>query len=334
MQRFAALTLLAATHALHVSSHGTLNLPESRNGRQAGLGLRQGGRTQPYSVAYWFSDLTHMEGNATIADTNCSLLTTQCAGSPRCEQEGCAGSRLARMPWRAPGSAVLTGGPCGTIGWDGAVPKGAIMRGTDLLPSTEPPVWRIGGVEKVAWGLAVNHGGGYSYRLCKAPTGNSSQLTDELTEECFQRTVLRFEGNTSTIVGPRGETFFTIPASRFITPDGAEWTRNPVPDTTGADADANDDAPNFPPPVPGLAGHCCDEGCPDGCGDGFGRHGFGRIWNIMDQVRVPRRLSPGDYVLSWRWDAEELPQVWTNCADVRLQAGIASKLEGGLGGSG
>ena len=31
-------------------AHGTLNLPESRNGAQAGLGLAQGGRTQPYSV--------------------------------------------------------------------------------------------------------------------------------------------------------------------------------------------------------------------------------------------------------------------------------------------
>ena len=40
----------------------------------------------------------------------------------------------------------------------------------------------------------------------------------------------------------------------------------------------------------------------------------------MDRVRVPSKLLPGNYVLSWRWDAEELPQVWTNCADVRLQA--------------
>lgn len=52
-----AVLLLLTTH---VSSHGTLNLPESRNGAQAGLGLLQGGRTQPYSVAYWFSDLTYM----------------------------------------------------------------------------------------------------------------------------------------------------------------------------------------------------------------------------------------------------------------------------------
>ena len=59
--------------------------------------------------------------------------------------------------------------------------------------------------------------------------------------------------------------------------------------------------------------HCCDAGCPDGCGDR-------PTWNIRDRVRVPPHLAPGDYVLSWRWDVEELPQVWSNCADVRLSA--------------
>jgi hypothetical protein len=50
--------------------------------------------------------------------TSPPVLTT----CPQCSaQTGCAGSRLARMPWRAPGTAPLTGGPCGTIGWDGAV---------------------------------------------------------------------------------------------------------------------------------------------------------------------------------------------------------------------
>ena len=47
--------------------------------------------------------------------------------------------------------------------------------------------------------------------------------------------------------------------------------------------------------------------------------GFGTIWSIMDRVQVPSNLPPGDYVLGWRWDTEELPQVWTNCADVQLR---------------
>ena len=65
-----------------------------------------------------------------------------------------------------------------------------------------------------------------------------------------------------------------------------------------------------------MAGHCCDDGCPDGCSKAGG---FGTIWSIMDRVQVPSNLPPGDYVLGWRWDTEELPQVWTNCADVQLR---------------
>ena len=28
-------------------------------------------------------------------------------------------------------------------------------------------------------------------------------------------------------------------------------------------------------------------------------------FNIIDQVKVPSDLPPGDYLLSWRWDAEQ-----------------------------
>jgi hypothetical protein len=220
-----ALALLSAARV--GNAHGTLNLPESRNGAQAGLGLGQGGRTQPYSVAYWYTDETRHTGNATIADDACALLTCyQCAQqAQQGGTGGCASSRQARTPWRAPGTAPLRGGPCGTIGWDGAVGRNAsITAGTDL-PSTSPAaVWRIGAAEKVAWGLAVNHGGGYMYRLC--PAGEA------LTEACFQRTPLAFVGNTSDIVGPHGETLYTIPATRTAvgtTPAGSQWTRNPVP---------------------------------------------------------------------------------------------------------
>jgi hypothetical protein len=52
MQRLIAALLLIA----QVCSHGTLNLPESRNGAQAGLGLKQGGWTQPYVVITLSSD--------------------------------------------------------------------------------------------------------------------------------------------------------------------------------------------------------------------------------------------------------------------------------------
>jgi hypothetical protein len=37
---------------------------------------------------------------------------------------------------------------------------------------------------------------------------------------------------------------------------------------------------------------------------------------IVDNVRVPE--AAGEYVLRWRWDTEQNPQVWTNCADITV----------------
>ena len=37
---------------------------------------------------------------------------------------------------------------------------------------------------------------------------------------------------------------------------------------------------------------------------------------VSDYVVLPEDLPPGDYVLGWRWDAEETAQVWANCTDV------------------
>lgn len=57
-----------------------------------------------------------------------------------------------------------------------------------------------GGTADVTWSMRNNHGGGYSYRLCKTPTGN---FTD-LTEECFKATQLDFVMDKQEIVFPNG----------------------------------------------------------------------------------------------------------------------------------
>ena len=41
---------------------------------------------------------------------------------------------------------------------------------------------------------------------------------------------------------------------------------------------------------------------------------------IVDVVRIPADLTPGAYVLGWRWDCEESTQVWASCADVTITA--------------
>ena len=35
-------------------------------------------------------------------------------------------------------------------------------------------------------------------------------------------------------------------------------------------------------------------------------------WTVMDELVVPAELEPGKYVLSFRWDCEQTPQVRTS----------------------
>ena len=35
-------------------------------------------------------------------------------------------------------------------------------------------------------------------------------------------------------------------------------------------------------------------------------------------VEVPENLEPGEYVLSFRWDCQQSPQVWNSCANIQI----------------
>jgi len=41
-------------------------------------------------------------------------------------------------------------------------------------------------------------------------------------------------------------------------------------------------------------------------------------WAIKDLVKVPESLEPGRYVLSFRWDCQQSPQVWNSCANIDI----------------
>eukprot|EP00041_Stephanoeca_diplocostata_P032279 m.1030567 g.1030567 ORF g.1030567 m.1030567 type:complete len:90 (+) comp24119_c0_seq7:1765-2034(+) len=40
---------------------------------------------------------------------------------------------------------------------------------------------------------------------------------------------------------------------------------------------------------------------------------------IADRVKVPD-VPPGKYVVRWRWDAEQSPQIWSGCGDIVIKA--------------
>lgn len=248
-------------------------------------------------------------------------------------------------PWRYPGASPVVD-PCGIASGEthdgnplnGARPPPGIphgMRGSRMPKLFKETVWIAGSITEVAWAIAANHGGGYQYRLCPAD--------EELTEECFQRMPLEFVGNVSWLqYGPDGldtANRTAIKATRVSEgtfPSGSTWSKNPVPmcgdSYTGGACDVHRlhplrcNAPAFPPPAPGVFGlgqaactleprdmdathHRCTCTTED-----FVKHSL--QFGIVDQVRVP--LTPGKYVLAWRWDTEQTPQVWGNCADVTI----------------
>ena len=232
--------------------------------------------------------------------------------------------RMRNNPWFAPGSAHVDD-PCGVAGGNlrgcigGPCMKNTYAygaRATDFkfhyqVKETE---WTRGGIAEVAWGIVANHGGGYSYRLCKFPIeGNSG-----LTEECFQRIPLKFVGTRQWVqygedVNTRVE-FRAVRVNTGTFPKGSQWTKNPIPACNGDDGGYSSNSSvclkgtQFAPPKPGLFGF--------GVNHLFNVPPFN--WSIVDKVNIPKDLEPGHYVLSFRWDCEQTSQVWNSCASIKL----------------
>ena len=40
--------------------------------------------------------------------------------------------------------------------------------------------------------------------------------------------------------------------------------------------------------------------------------------HVIDKIKVPSSLEPGDYVLSFRWDCKCTSQVFSSCANIQI----------------
>jgi len=255
-------------------------------------------------------------------------------------------------PWRAPGYAPVVD-PCGVAGaykqHGDPVPPGSKLGdlGSKLPKLGVKTEWTAGGVAEVGAMMGTNHGGGYVYSLC--PAG------EPITEECFQRTTLKFVDDHHTIRYLDNGTQFDIPAmsvNEGTWPKGSTWRRNPIPacncdngrgcvyDKKGTLTSAYADGAEPQPPhltcIDGDGGPQGHNDCKCPTGTQFPvpfDYGYGDklhwvklkpnspdryMWAVVDRVRVPE--VSGDFVLRWRWDCEQTPQVWSHCADVTIVA--------------
>jgi hypothetical protein len=175
----------------------------------------------------------------------------------------------------------------------------------------------IGEDVELAYGVEANHGGGYQYRLCPKPSNNM-----ELTEECFTQMPLTL-GDKAWIQWHGDKTnrteFKPLRTTEGTYPAGSQWSRNAIP-ACGIDGGVVNfgclfTPPQFEPPADDAYGFwgVHNAGSPS--------LGWGRVHSlsIVDQLTVPD-VTPGDYVLQFRYDAEQTSQVWNSCADVRINS--------------
>jgi len=313
------------------ASHGQMTHPPTRiQTAMAGAGTCQGGG------CLWFS-----QG----CQPGCSACTDKFSGDTCSEPGGTMAPTLndaklrtwqnysgvydftKRNPWRAPGHSPVFS-PCGIAGGgqtrhpgNGAVAPPGVTQGADGrdLPEGTKTQWAQGSVQDVAWSIIANHGGGYAYRLCPK--------SQDLTEACFQTTHLQYAEDQSWIqYGDDTSNRTAFPATRVnegTFPEGSVWTRNPIPACGqlggGVGSGVCEYPPQFDPEFPGLFGYgkatCFGVHCTAEQKQYFEDH---FRFNIIDQVIVPKDLDIGEYVLSFRWDCEQTPQVWAQCADITV----------------
>eukprot|EP00746_Dinoflagellata_sp_MGD_P030095 gnl/MRDRNA2_/MRDRNA2_17129_c0_seq1.p1 gnl/MRDRNA2_/MRDRNA2_17129_c0~~gnl/MRDRNA2_/MRDRNA2_17129_c0_seq1.p1 ORF type:complete len:399 (+),score=55.23 gnl/MRDRNA2_/MRDRNA2_17129_c0_seq1:54-1199(+) len=224
-------------------------------------------------------------------------------------------------PWRAPGLAPSFD-PCGMAGGGPkAGPESGEYNtteyakqgdlGSNLPESHHGTIWKAGDLATTGWYIRANHGGGYQYRLCPK--------SEPLTEECFRKTPLKFEGPQTLRWKDGSEENITgTYVSGDSVPDGSMWARNPLPVTP---------TPEFPAPC--KSGASPPVRAPKAEGEyGTDPGHCAGAWPtsviIMDKVRVPADLPLGEYVLGWRWDCELTAQVWAACADITIESSIPS----------
>jgi len=173
--------------------------------------------------------------------------------------------------------------------------------GSKVLPKFPTGVnWKAGSDYEVTWSIEANHAGGYLYRL--APAGGP------LTEEQFNKIPLEFVGLQGFRWGGGpsnggSELFF---AGTYVEdgtlPVGSKWSLNPVPRFDHGAAQKPK----------------CNETATERCTGMIDGSNAQPDLEIVDRIRIPLGLEPGDYVLGWRWDCEESNQIWASCSDVTI----------------
>lgn len=265
--------------------------------------------------------------NATICDPRLRTANTQAqCGGPE--------DIYFFSPWRAPGSAPVIDA-CGMAGGrhpdQGDGGAGAVFQnssvakagdaGSQLPAMPSQATWEAGSSVEVGWTVMANHGGGYAYRLAPADGPLTEEVFRKMPLDFVGLSIFRWDGNVSSQVEFDTQKL-GWETREGTTPKGSMWRKNPIPSGIW-----NREGSTFEP--------ACEES--DACRRAIatGEGGFEGVCRcshysnggfllpnleVVDNLKIPLDLTPGRYVLQWRWDCEETDQVWTSCSDVTVTA--------------
>merc|ERR1712232_688116 len=126
---------------------------------------------------------------------------------------------------------------------------------------------------------------------------------DGATEKCFQAHHLEFATEQTCVQCPSSDGSATSDRKCFDATDHTGKNGNVYRATIAKQCKHADTGPDF---CNGKIDYPCHT-------DGYSN------FSLVDQVKVPN-LPEGVYVLSFRWDCKLTPQVWTNCAEIKVIA--------------
>jgi len=272
--------------------------------------------------------------NTTMRATNNDVRTLN-----REAQAGSPSDVYKFMPWRAPGSAVLVD-PCGVAGgspikqgnggeyYPTKFAKQGDLGSEALEPLDSGAVWRAGETVQTSIFIQANHAGGWQFRLCPA--------SEPLTEECFQRHPVPFDQTAGQMLRLSDGSLHQINATYLdegVSPAGSAWVMNPVPECCPPGGVCERNGVMCGSSAKSEVGKkCYNHQC--GVDGGLGPSVPEFLWpttsslappsnthpkfGIVDTLILPADLTPGKWVLGWRWDAEETAQVWNACSDITI----------------
>ncbi len=160
------------------------------------------------------------------------------------------------------------------------------------MGTTNGTDWEVGSLQEVGYSIAASHGGYSGYRLCKKDqVGLDDYGVDSPTEQCFQLGHLAFEGETCVRCpsDPSGEEDVCYDAAERVGEHGNVYRE--VREVEERDEHYRACSGEIAPPTRA-------------------------VFSVVEHIQVPAHLESGQYVLSWRWDTADTPQVWSNCADI------------------